>query len=150
MEFTINSKAIIGKDLLVFSILGVHGETEEAALPLGIKLSVLRAQLKDLALSRIGGGEPADHLNLPAEEIATLILIGGVPRSGISFLDDKDRILTFRQGGDRDREAELHPRKGRFQGDDCLIGEGVGYAKEGGQGECVGRTDAHGERLTDT
>ena len=97
MQLTINPKTIIDKDLLIFSILGVNGETKEAALALGIKLSVLRAQLEDLALNGIGAGEPADHLNLPAEKIATLLLlIGGVSGSRIAFLDDKDRILTSR------------------------------------------------------
>ena len=145
VELSFNPKTIIDKDLLVFSILRVNGETEEAALAGGIKLPVLRAQLEDLALDGIGGGEPADHLNLPAEEIATLLLlISGVSRSRVALLDDEDGVLTAGQRGDRDREAELHLREGRLQGDDGVIGEGGGYAEKGGQGEGGGRTESHG------
>ena len=95
VELTFNPKTVIDKDLLIFSIVWVNGKTKEAALAGGIKLPVLRAQLEDLALDGIGGGEPADHLNLPPEEIATLLLlIGGVSGSRVALLDDEDGILT--------------------------------------------------------
>jgi hypothetical protein len=50
VELTIDSKAIIDKDLLIILILRMDGKTEETALAGGVELAVLGCELKDLAL----------------------------------------------------------------------------------------------------
>jgi hypothetical protein len=52
MELTINPKTIIDKDLLVFLVLRMDGETEETALAGGVELPVLGVKLEDLRGSR--------------------------------------------------------------------------------------------------
>ena len=145
VKLTINSKAIIDKDLLIFLILRVDGETEETALSGGVELAVLGVELEDLRLDRLTRGQTRDHLNLPAEEVAPLLLlVRGGAGNRVSLLDHEDDILASGQRSDRDREAELHVPEGRLQADDRVLRDGGSHPEEEREKEGGGRAETHG------
>jgi hypothetical protein len=145
MELTINPKAIIDKDLLVFLVLRMDGETEETALAGGVELAVLGVQLEDLRLDRLAGGQTRDHLNLTTEEVAPfLLLVRGGAGSRVAFLDDEDRVLASGQRRDRDREAELHVGEGGLKADDRVLRDGGSHPEKEREQEGGGRAETHG------
>jgi DNA-binding protein HU-beta len=146
VELTFNPKAVVDKDLLVFLILRVDGETEETALTGGIKLAVLRAELEDLRLDRLASGQAGDHLHLTAQEVAPLLLglVRGAAGGRVTLLDHEDHIIASGQRRDGDREAELHVREGGFQGDDRVLSDGGSHPEKEREQEGGGRAETHG------
>ena len=152
VELPFNPKAIVDKDLLIFLILRMDGETEETAFAGGVKLTVLRVELEDLRLNGSTRNQARDHLDLAAEEVATLglFLVSGRRDHRVALLDDEDRVLTPGEGRDRDREAELHVWEGRLQGDDALLGDDGSHPEKERKQEGGGRAETHGFGVYET
>jgi hypothetical protein len=147
MQLTADLNAIIDKDLTILGVLGVDGETKQAALPAGLELAILGDELEDLLLDRLGGGQPGDHLDLAAVVGArALLLVGGFvrgrPRDGVALLDDEEGILAPRQRSNADRQAEGQAGERRLDSD--LLPGGGGRAEDGGAGEEEGESEKHG------